>query len=96
MIGIAIGIASFTVPLYIGEISPTKNRGAMVTLNQLMICIGVLVSYISDYAIADDANLGQPDRDRSSILSRRCQFEEAFPISGTLVIRLSGGPFSMN
>jgi len=56
VIGIAIGIASFTVPLYIGEISPTKNRGAMVTLNQLMICIGVLVSYISDYAIADDAN----------------------------------------
>jgi len=56
VIGIAIGIASFAVPLYIGEISPTKNRGAMVTLNQLMICIGVLVSYISDYAIADDTN----------------------------------------
>jgi len=57
VIGVAIGIASFTVPLYISEISPTRNRGALVTLNQLMITIGILASYISDYLIADDANL---------------------------------------
>ncbi len=56
IIGIAIGIASFSVPLYISEISPTKNRGALVTMNQLMITIGILVSYISDYLIANDAN----------------------------------------
>jgi len=49
VIGVAIGIASFSVPLYISEISPTKNRGALVTMNQLMITIGILVSYISDY-----------------------------------------------
>lgn len=57
VIGVAIGIASFTVPLYISEISPTKSRGALVSLNQLMITIGILASYISDYLIADDANL---------------------------------------
>ena len=56
VIGIAIGIASFSVPLYISEISPAKNRGALVTMNQLMITIGILVSYISDYLIANDAN----------------------------------------
>jgi SP family galactose:H+ symporter-like MFS transporter len=56
VIGVAIGIASFSVPLYIGEISPTKRRGALVSLNQLMITIGILVSYISDYLIANDAN----------------------------------------
>jgi SP family galactose:H+ symporter-like MFS transporter len=56
IIGIAIGIASFSVPLYISEISPTRKRGALVTMNQLMITIGILVSYISDYLIADDAN----------------------------------------
>jgi sugar porter (SP) family MFS transporter len=56
IIGIAIGIASFSVPLYISEISPTRNRGALVTMNQLMITIGILVSYISDYLIANDAN----------------------------------------
>ncbi|QQR91367.1 MAG: sugar porter family MFS transporter [Myxococcales bacterium] len=57
VIGVAIGIASFAVPLYISEISPKKNRGALVTMNQLMITIGILASYISDYVIADDSNL---------------------------------------
>jgi SP family galactose:H+ symporter-like MFS transporter len=56
IVGVAIGIASFSVPLYISEISPTKNRGALVSLNQLMITIGILVSYISDYLIANDSN----------------------------------------
>ncbi len=56
IIGIAIGIASFSVPLYISEVSPTRNRGALVTMNQLMITIGILASYISDYLIANDAD----------------------------------------
>jgi sugar porter (SP) family MFS transporter len=56
VVGIAIGMASFSVPLYISEISPTKSRGALVSMNQLMITIGILVSYISDYLIANDAN----------------------------------------
>ena len=56
VIGVAIGVASFTVPLYISEVSPAGNRGSLVSLNQLMIAIGILVSYISDYLIANDAN----------------------------------------
>ncbi len=56
IIGIAIGISSFTVPLYISEISPTKIRGALVSSFQLMITIGILVSYFSDHAFADEAN----------------------------------------
>ncbi len=56
VIGVAIGVASFTVPLYISEVSPAGNRGSLVSLNQLMIAIGILVSYISDYLIANDAD----------------------------------------
>ncbi len=56
VLGIAIGISSFTVPLYISEISPTKIRGALVSSFQLMITIGILVSYFSDLAFADEAN----------------------------------------
>lgn len=56
VIGLAIGIASFAVPLYISEISPSSIRGALVTLNQLMITIGIVVSYIADYLIADEAD----------------------------------------
>jgi len=57
VVGFAIGIASFATPLYIAEIAPTRNRGALVSLNQLMITIGILVSYAADYAFADNANL---------------------------------------
>ena len=52
LIGIAIGIASFAAPLYISEVAPTKVRGGLVSLNQLMITFGILVSYIIDYALS--------------------------------------------
>ncbi|HEX4003000.1 MAG TPA: sugar porter family MFS transporter [Candidatus Acidoferrales bacterium] len=53
VVGIAIGTASFTAPLYISEISPAGVRGKLVSLNQLMITIGIVCSYLSDYALAD-------------------------------------------
>ncbi|MGD2035795.1 MAG: sugar porter family MFS transporter [Bacteroidales bacterium] len=53
-IGIAIGVASFAVPLYIAEVSPTKMRGALVSLFQFMITIGILASYLSDSALANN------------------------------------------
>jgi sugar porter (SP) family MFS transporter len=49
-LGIAIGISSFTAPLYIAEISPTKSRGTLVSMFQLLITIGIMVSYLSDSA----------------------------------------------
>lgn len=52
VVGIAIGVASYTAPLYISEISPQKQRGALVALNQLAISIGILISYIVDYCFA--------------------------------------------
>ena len=55
-LGIAIGTSSFAVPLYIAEISPTKVRGTLVSLFQLMITIGILVSYFSDFLFANDAD----------------------------------------
>jgi MFS family permease len=53
---LGIKLGRFTVPLYLAEISPTRNRGALVTVNQLMITVGILVSYITDYWIANDAD----------------------------------------
>jgi len=54
VLGLAIGIASYTAPLYISEISAKQNRGALVGLNQLAIVIGILGSYAVDYAFAKD------------------------------------------
>lgn len=53
IVGIAIGVASFTAPLYISEVSPANVRGKLVSLNQLMITIGIVASYLADYGLAD-------------------------------------------
>src|SRR5829696_5097340 len=46
ILGLGVGLASLIVPLYIAEIAPPDSRGALVSLNQLMITIGILVSYL--------------------------------------------------
>jgi sugar porter (SP) family MFS transporter len=51
-LGTAIGVSSFAVPLYISEISPARSRGTLVSLFQLLITIGIMVSYFSDSAFA--------------------------------------------
>lgn len=52
IVGLAIGISSFVAPLYISEIAPVKHRGALVSLNQLAITIGIVLSYVVDYLFA--------------------------------------------
>jgi SP family galactose:H+ symporter-like MFS transporter len=56
-LGLAIGVSSFAVPLYISEIAPTKIRGTLVSLFQLLITVGILAAYLSDRAFADNSNL---------------------------------------
>jgi sugar porter (SP) family MFS transporter len=51
-VGACIGIASLAVPLYISEMSPARIRGALVSLNQLAITVGIGVAYFVDYAFA--------------------------------------------
>ena len=51
-VGACIGIASLAVPLYISEMAPARIRGALVSLNQLAITVGIGVAYFVDYAFA--------------------------------------------
>ncbi|CAH9115175.1 unnamed protein product [Cuscuta epithymum] len=44
--GYAMGVFSYVVPVFIAEIAPKELRGALTTLNQLMIIIGVSVAFI--------------------------------------------------
>jgi SP family galactose:H+ symporter-like MFS transporter len=53
-IGSAIGVASFVAPLYLSEIAPAKIRGALVSLNQVAVTVGILGSYLTDYAFAHE------------------------------------------
>lgn len=48
ILGIAVGIASTTAPLYISEIAPETKRGAMISSYQLMVTIGILLAFLSD------------------------------------------------
>jgi MFS transporter, SP family, galactose:H+ symporter len=52
VVGLGIGLASTTVPVYISEVSPPAARGWQVSLFQLAITIGILAAYLVDYAFA--------------------------------------------
>ncbi len=49
--GIAVGTASMLSPMYISEISPGERRGALVSLNQLAIVIGILIAFFTNYLL---------------------------------------------
>uniref|UniRef100_A0A3P8N9E5 Solute carrier family 2, facilitated glucose transporter member 1 n=1 Tax=Astatotilapia calliptera TaxID=8154 RepID=A0A3P8N9E5_ASTCA len=46
VVGLYCGLSTGFVPMYVGEISPTALRGALGTLHQLGIVIGILIAQI--------------------------------------------------
>src|SRR5690348_13411393 len=54
--GLAIGLASVLTPVYIAEVAPARNRGRLVSLNQLAIVVGILVAYVVSWALAGLGN----------------------------------------
>ncbi|MBI5974312.1 sugar porter family MFS transporter [Staphylococcus canis] len=52
VIGFAVGGSTAIVPVYLSELAPTDARGSLSSLNQLMITIGILSSYLVNYAFA--------------------------------------------
>lgn len=53
ILGFAIGMGSYTAPLYIAEAAPFKLRGGLVSLNQLAITIGIFSSYCINYSFSN-------------------------------------------
>lgn len=50
ILGLAVGGAGSTIPVFLAEIAPANKRGRLVSINELMIVTGQLVAYISNYA----------------------------------------------
>ncbi|KAH0877921.1 hypothetical protein HID58_065315 [Brassica napus] len=44
--GFGVGIISYTVPVYIAEIAPQNMRGALGSVNQLSVTIGIMLAYL--------------------------------------------------
>ncbi len=53
VVGLGIGLACTTVPVYISEVAPPEARGWQVSLFQLAITVGILCAYLVDYAFAN-------------------------------------------
>ncbi len=52
--GIGVGMASMLSPMYIAEISPSDVRGRNVSINQLTVVLGILVTNLVNYFLADN------------------------------------------
>lgn len=51
--GLAVGSSSVLSPMYISEVSPADIRGRLVSLNQLSIVLGILLTYFSNWLLVD-------------------------------------------
>jgi sugar porter (SP) family MFS transporter len=52
VLGLAVGIATAMIPVYIAEIAPARTRGASASLFQLMITVGVLLASVVSLALS--------------------------------------------
>lgn len=55
-VGLGVGMASMASPLYISEASPTRVRGALVSLNGFLITGGQFLSYVINLAFTKVLN----------------------------------------
>ena len=50
--GLAVGAASVMAPAYISEVAPARFRGAMTTVQQIAIIVGLFVAFINNFLLA--------------------------------------------
>ena len=53
--GIGVGITSVVAPIYISELTLPENRGKMVSLYQLSITLGILLAFLIDWFVLNQA-----------------------------------------
>lgn len=56
ILGVAVGGASGLVPMYLAELAPAKNRGAITAINSIMNTFGMLLAYIINHALSSSGN----------------------------------------
>ena len=56
VLGVAVGIASYTAPLYLSEMASENVRGKMISMYQLMVTLGIVLAFLSDTAFSYSGN----------------------------------------
>ena len=56
VLGVAVGIASYTAPLYLSEMASENVRGKMISMYQLMVTLGIVMAFLSDTAFSYSGN----------------------------------------
>ena len=54
--GLAVGAVSVLSPMYVAEVAPPKIRGTLITIYQLAITLGILISYLVNFALHEVEN----------------------------------------
>ena len=67
IVGLGVGVASHTVPMYIAEAAPTHMRGTLVTLNNIFIVLGQVIASLVDCAFVLLLRLGATDTDAVAV-----------------------------
>ncbi len=56
LLGLAVGMVSVTVPLYLTESAPAAIRGRSVSIFQLFLTFGIVLAYVVDLAFTPSGN----------------------------------------
>ena len=92
--GVGIGIASVVAPAYIAEVAPPQYRGRLGSLQQMAIVLGIFISQLINYGLAQAAN-GQTTNNLWGLQAWRWMLIiEAFPalLYGLLALLVPESP----
>jgi len=51
LVGLGIGISAVVVPTYTAEMAPPRSRGALVSVYEAMLCVGMVAAAIVNYCL---------------------------------------------
>jgi MFS family permease len=52
-VGVGIGVSAVVVPTYVAEMAPANHRGALVSLYEALLCVGMLCASLINFALHD-------------------------------------------
>lgn len=92
--GLGVGIAAVIAPAYIAEVAPAHLRGRLGSLQQLAIAIGLFISFVSNYVLANMAGSPNAELWGGLLAWRWMLLVELFPavLYGLMALRLPESP----